>query len=57
MDDVIATWNDDTLRLMLVADEYPAVELWEVERNALSLMKLTFGRRIVLESTTAPDIG
>jgi hypothetical protein len=42
---------------MLIADEYPAVELWEVERNALSLMKLTFGRCIVLESTTAPDIG
>ncbi len=56
VDDVIVTWDADTLRLTLVADEYPAVELWDAERNALALMELAFGRRVVVESTAVPDI-
>ena len=56
VDDVIVTWDAETLRLTLVADEYPAVELWEAERNALELMESAFGRRVVLESTAVPDI-
>jgi exopolyphosphatase/guanosine-5'-triphosphate,3'-diphosphate pyrophosphatase len=56
VDDVIVTWDAQTLRLTLVADEYPAVELWEAERNALSLMESAFGRQVVVESTAVPDI-
>ncbi len=57
VDDVIASWDEEMLRLTLIADEYPAVELWEAERNALSLMERAFGRHVVLESTAVPDIG
>ncbi len=55
VDDVTAVWDDDTLRLTLIADEYPAVELWEAERNAASLMETAFQRRVILESTAVPD--
>ncbi|RMG92646.1 MAG: HD domain-containing protein, partial [Chloroflexi bacterium] len=56
VDDVTAVWDDHTLRLTLIADEYPAVELWEAERNAVSLMREAYGREIVLESTATPDV-
>jgi exopolyphosphatase/guanosine-5'-triphosphate,3'-diphosphate pyrophosphatase len=54
VDDVTAAWDDTTLRLTVVADEYPAVELWEAEKNAASLMEKAFERELVLESTAAP---
>lgn len=54
VDDIIATWDDKTLYLTLVADEYPAVELWETERNAVSLVKNAFKLDVVLDSTAAP---
>ena len=56
VDDVTAVWDDDTLRLTLITDEYPAVELWEAERNAASLMETAFERQIILESSAVPDI-
>lgn len=56
VDDVTAVWDDTTLRLTLIADEYPAVELWEAERNAVSLMEMAFERVLILESTAVPDI-
>ncbi len=56
VDDIIATWDEEILRLTLIADEYPAVELWEAERNALLLMESAFGLRVSLESTAVPDI-
>lgn len=56
VDDITAVWNATTLRLTLIADHYPAVELWEAERNAADLMALAFKRRVVLESTAAPDV-
>lgn len=56
VDDVTATWDEETLRLTLIADEYPAVEMWEAERNASALMAIAFKRKIVLESTAAPDV-
>ena len=56
VDDVTAVWDDTTLRLTLIADEYPAVELWEAERNAASLMEIAFERELILESTAVPDI-
>lgn len=55
VDDVIVTWDDDELRLTLVADEYPAVELWETERNAAPLVETTFKRRVHLDSVAAPS--
>jgi len=55
IDDVIVTWDDDHLHLTLVTDEYPAVELWQTERNAVPLAEAAFNRRIVLESTAAPS--
>ncbi len=54
VDDVAAQWDDETLYLTLFADEFPAVEIWEAERNAVGLMSKAFGRRVVLESTAAP---
>lgn len=54
MDDVIVTWADDVLRLTFISDEYPAVELWQAERNALPLLEEAFDRRVVLDSVAAP---
>ncbi len=54
VDDIIATWDDDHLYLTLTADEYPAVELWAAERNAVALMETAFKRQVHLISTTAP---
>ncbi|VAW34171.1 Exopolyphosphatase, partial [hydrothermal vent metagenome] len=56
VDDVTAVWDETSLRLTLIADEYPAVELWEAERNAVSLMETAFERQVTLESTAVPDI-
>jgi len=54
VDDVTVTWNDSTLYLTLIADEYPAVEMWETEKNAVALVETAFQRRVVLDSTAAP---
>ncbi len=56
VDDVNAFWDDSSLRLTVVADEYPAVELWEAEKNAVPLMETAFERQVLLESSAAPDI-
>jgi exopolyphosphatase/guanosine-5'-triphosphate,3'-diphosphate pyrophosphatase len=54
VDDVIVTWTDDALRLTLIADEYPAVELWQAERNAALLLGEAFERHVILDSVAAP---
>ena len=54
VDDVIVTWSDEELRLTLIADDHPAVELWEAERNAAPLVKTAFGRAVLLDSIAAP---
>ncbi|MFN2137023.1 MAG: hypothetical protein ACK2UK_13770 [Candidatus Promineifilaceae bacterium] len=54
VDDIAASWDDTQLRLTIVADDYPAVEMWQAERNAADLMEQAFGRALVLESTAAP---
>ena len=54
INDVITSWTDDQLRLTLIADEHPAVELWDTERNALPVVEAAFGRRVTLDSITAP---
>ena len=56
VDDVNAFWDDSNLRLTVVADEYPAVEMWEAEKNAASLMERAFNRQVLIESSAAPDI-
>jgi exopolyphosphatase/guanosine-5'-triphosphate,3'-diphosphate pyrophosphatase len=55
VDDVIVTWGDDCLRLTLITDEYPAVELWQTERNSLPLVETAFERRVLLDSVAAPS--
>jgi exopolyphosphatase / guanosine-5'-triphosphate,3'-diphosphate pyrophosphatase len=55
VDDITVLMDDASLRLMLIADEYPAVEMWEAERNALELMAAAFGREVTLECTAVPD--
>lgn len=42
------------LRFTLIADTYPAVEIWQTERNAIDLMERAFERRILIDSTAAP---
>ena len=54
VDDVSVTWTDEQLRLTLIADEYPAVELWETERHAVPLMEEAFKRRVVLDTISPP---
>ena len=55
VDDVTAIWDDSSLRLTLLADEYPAVELWEAERKALDLLVQAFNRQVTLSATATPD--
>jgi exopolyphosphatase/guanosine-5'-triphosphate,3'-diphosphate pyrophosphatase len=52
--DVIVSWGEDFMRLTLIADEHPAVEIWETERNGLPLLEQAFGRRATVESLAAP---
>jgi exopolyphosphatase/guanosine-5'-triphosphate,3'-diphosphate pyrophosphatase len=54
IDDVILTWTAEELRITLIADEYPYVELWQAERNAVPLMEMAFGKKVRLDSVTAP---
>jgi exopolyphosphatase/guanosine-5'-triphosphate,3'-diphosphate pyrophosphatase len=54
IDDVIATWSDRRLRITLISDEYPAVELWQAERNAAELMEDAFGRTVSFDSFAPP---
>ena len=55
VDDIVAHWTDDELQLSLVADEFPAVELWESERHAVPLVEMAFKRRVALQSIVSPD--
>lgn len=54
VDDLLASWTDQELTLTVVADEYPAVELWEAQRQALPLFELAFGRTVQLHSLATP---
>jgi len=55
IDDVILTWDEKSLRLTLIADDYPIVELWQAEQNALPLVGEVFGRQAFLDSVAAPN--
>ncbi len=54
IDDIAVSWDDANLHLTLVADEYPAVELWEAERNGVALIETAFQRRVRFDTTAAP---
>ena len=56
VDDIVAHWTDDELQLSLVADEFPAVELWESERHAVPLVEMAFKRRVALQSIVAQTV-
>jgi exopolyphosphatase/guanosine-5'-triphosphate,3'-diphosphate pyrophosphatase len=55
VDDIMVNWDDDELRLTLVADLFPAVELWEAQRNAVPLVEAAFKRQVHLDSVAAPS--
>lgn len=57
VDDGIARWDASALRLTLVADEHPAVEMWEAERNAVPLMAEVFEKDVTLGSIAVPAEG
>lgn len=52
--DVITTWDNENLRLTLIANQYPAVELWQTARNAGPLLSKVFGKEICLDSFSPP---
>ena len=54
VDDVLVNWDDGALHLTLVAEEYPAVELWDSDRNAVPLAETAFERPVILESAAPP---
>lgn len=54
VNDVIVTWDDDNLRLTLITDFYPSVELWQAERNSAPLMAAAFERDVRLDSFAPP---
>ena len=56
VDEVTPVWADIALRLTLISDIYPAVELWEAERNAASPMGIAFKQPIIVAGTAVPHI-
>ena len=54
VDEVTPVWADIALRLTLISDIYPAVELWEAERNAASPMGIAFKQPIIEAGTAVP---
>ncbi len=54
--DVLVSWTDDELSISLVADEYPAVELWESKRQAAPLLEGVFGRNVSIQSLVPAEI-
>lgn len=54
VNDVVTTWNDENLRLTLITNIYPTVELWQAERNAVPLLAKAFQRQVTLDSFAPP---
>ncbi|MFL7813081.1 MAG: HD domain-containing protein [Anaerolineales bacterium] len=53
--DTITTWDEDQLRVTLIANQYPAVELWQAGRNASPLMAEAFKKEILFDSFSPPS--
>ncbi len=52
--DIIATYDKNDLRITLITNTYPAVELWQAERNAIPLMGEVYQRNVVMDSFAPP---
>jgi exopolyphosphatase/guanosine-5'-triphosphate,3'-diphosphate pyrophosphatase len=52
--DVISTWDEDQLRITLIANQYPVVELWQATRNALPLMAEAYQKEVIFDSFSPP---
>ncbi len=52
--DVILTWDEGQLRITLVANQYPAVEIWQAGRNAAPLMAEAYQKEIIFDSFSPP---
>jgi exopolyphosphatase/guanosine-5'-triphosphate,3'-diphosphate pyrophosphatase len=48
--DVRVMWDETTLRLSLVSETSPAVEIWAAERNATPLLETVFNLRVVFDT-------
>ncbi len=46
--DVIITWDENQLRITLIANQYPTVELWQANRNALPLMEEVYQKGVTM---------
>ncbi len=55
INDAIITWDDDQLRITLIANQYPAVELWQAERNAAPLMQEAYQKLVTIDSFSPPQ--
>jgi len=45
---VIITWDENQLRITLIANQYPTVELWQANRNALPLMEEVYQKGVTM---------
>jgi len=52
--DVISTWDENQLRITLIANQYPVVELWQATRNALPLMAEAYQKEVIFDSFSPP---
>ena len=46
--DVIITWDENQIRITLIANQYPTVELWHTNRNALPLMEEVYQKGVTM---------
>jgi exopolyphosphatase/guanosine-5'-triphosphate,3'-diphosphate pyrophosphatase len=53
--DTISTWDEEQLRITLIANQYPTVELWQANRNASPLMKEAFQKEVKIDSFSPPQ--
>ncbi len=52
--DIITTYDKNDLRITLITNTYPAVELWQAERNAIPLLAKVYQRNVVMDSFAPP---
>ncbi|MCJ7717589.1 MAG: Ppx/GppA family phosphatase, partial [Anaerolineales bacterium] len=52
--DVITTWDNEQLRITLIANQYPVVELWQASRNASPIMEDAYQKEIIYDSFSPP---
>ena len=51
---IISTWDENQLRITLIANQYPVVELWQASRNALPLMAEAYQKEVIFDSFSPP---